>query len=263
MSETISICFLFGASLGSFLNVCAFRIPRGVSVVSGRSICPSCGRVLRWFELIPILSYIVICRGRCRRCSAPISLQYPVVELLSATCVVLVVLTIGLSAETLLVILFVLSMLLVALIDWQHYRIPNKVLIWSLSLAIAIKATTDLSTLWPALLASSVSFTAAFLLLLSGRYAFGREVMGMGDVKLAAVIAFVLGVSGLLLSVWLGAVGGLVFAGMQKVHCGREAENTERIPFGTFLALSSVLLALYETIPGDFIHFSGAPWLSF
>jgi prepilin signal peptidase PulO-like enzyme (type II secretory pathway) len=263
VSEITAISFLFGASLGSFVNVCAYRIPRGVSVVSGRSFCPSCGRVLRWFELIPIASFLVVCRGRCTRCSAPIPFQYPVVEFLSGVCVVLAVFTGGLSAETMLLVLFALSMLLVALIDWQHYRIPNKVLIWSLSLAIAIKATTDLSTLWPALLACSVSFTATFLLLLSGRFAFGREVMGMGDVKLAAVIAFVLGVSGLLLSVWLGAIGGLVFAGVRKVHCGREAENTERIPFGSFLALSSVLLALYETIPGDFIHFSEAPWLSF
>ena len=263
MGEVISIGFLFGASIGSFLNVCAYRIPRAISVVSGRSFCPSCGRVLRWFELIPIVSFIMICRGRCTRCRARVSFQYPVVEFLSGAWVVLVVLVGGLSPETLLVILFAHSMLLVALIDWRHYVIPNNVLLWSLGLAVALKAMMGISALWPALLALASSFVVVFLVLLSGKFLFGREAMGMGDVKLAATIGFVLGLPGVLLSLWLGALGGLTFAAVRRVTPGDRAQKEERIPFGSFLALSSVSLALIETVTQGSVRFPGVPWLSF
>ena len=235
MLEVITIGFFFGASLGSFLNVCAYRIPRGVSVVSERSFCPACGRVLSLFELIPIVSFIIICRGRCTCCRAPISLQYPAVELLSGAWVVLITLTAGLSPEALLLIVFGLSMLLVAIIDWQHYLIPNTVLLWSLFLGIAIKAAMGFSALWPATLALAVSFLVVFLLLLCGRLSFGREVMGMGDVKLAAVIAFMLGLPGLLLSLWLGAVGGLTLAAARKVTVGGQGPKKSGFPLGASL----------------------------
>jgi leader peptidase (prepilin peptidase) / N-methyltransferase len=263
MLEVITIGFLFGASLGSFLNVCAYRIPRGVSVVSGRSFCPACLRVLSWYELIPILSFTLICRGRCTYCRAPIPIQDPLVEFLSGTWLLFVVLTVGLSGESILLTLFGLSLLLVALIDWQHYLIPNMVLLWSLCIGIAMKASMGLSALWPAVLALALSFLVAFLLLLSGRFMFGREVMGMGDVKLAAVIGFMLGFSGLLLSLWLGAVGGLGLAAVRKVFAGDRASKDERIPFGSFLALSSVALALLEAETQSFILLPELPWPSF
>jgi leader peptidase (prepilin peptidase)/N-methyltransferase len=263
VSEVITIGFLFGASIGSYLNVCAYRIPRAISVVSGRSFCPSCGRVLRWFELIPIVSFFVICRGRCTRCGGPISLQYPVVEFLSGAWVVLAVLTGGPSRETLLLVLFGLSMLLVALIDWRHYVIPNKVLLWSLGLVVAIKAATCPSAIWPALLALVISFVVVFLILSLGRFLFGREVMGMGDAKLAAVIAFMLGLPGVFLSLWLGAVGGLTLAAVRKVTVGGQGPKEERIPFGSFLALSSVALALLESETQSLTLLPELPWLNF
>jgi leader peptidase (prepilin peptidase) / N-methyltransferase len=260
MFEPIAISFFLGTSIGSFINVCAYRMPRRISVVHGRSFCPACFRVVRWFELIPIVSFIVICHGRCTHCEAPISLQYPVVELLSGAWVVFVVLTAGLSSETLLLVVFGFSMLLVALIDWRLYVIPNRVLLWTLLLSFAIKATNSLSSLWPALLAMTASFLLISLIRLSGRYILGREVMGMGDVKLAAAIAFVAGLPGVLISLWLGAIGGLAFAAFRRVTGRGKVQEEERIPFGSFLALSSVLLALLKTVTEGCIGFPGVPW---
>jgi leader peptidase (prepilin peptidase) / N-methyltransferase len=263
MFALVAIGFLLGAAVGSFLNVCAYRIPRQMSVVYGRSSCPACLQVLPWYELIPILSFIVICRGRCTRCGDPVSLQYPVVEFLSGAWVVFVVLTGGLSPASLLLVLFGLSMLLVALVDWQHYLIPNKMLLWSLLPAAAIKATMGIAVLWNAFVALAASFLVVFAILLLGRFIFGREVMGMGDVKLAAVIAFMLGLNGLLFSLWLGAVSGLGFAGVRSVTGGSRTQKELWIPFGSFLAFSAVLVALFGSETQGFTFFRELPWLNF
>jgi leader peptidase (prepilin peptidase)/N-methyltransferase len=177
--------------------------------------------------------------------------------------VVLVVHTGGLSGENLLLVVFGLSMLLVGLIDWQHYVIPNRVLLWTLLLTFSIKATTGLSTLLPALLCMGASFLVAFLIQISGRHVFGRDVMGMGDVKLVAVIAFMLGLPGVLLSLWLGAAGGLTLGAMQRITCRNQTQKDVRIPFGSFLALSSVLFALFGGETEGFVSLRGMPWLSF
>ena len=263
MFALVAIGFLLGASLGSFLNVCAYRIPRHMSVVCGRSSCPACLQVLPWYDLIPILSFIAICRGRCTHCGARISLQYPAVEFLSGAWVVLVVLMGGFSPETLLLILFGLSMLLVALIDWRHYLIPNGVLLWSLAVFLAIKATVSISALWPEFVALVTGFSIVFLVLHFGRFMLSRDVMGMGDVKLAAVIAFVVGVSGLLLSLWLGALGGIILALLQRTRFANSAQNDVRIPFGSFLALSSVAVALLESETQGSLIIRVLPWLNF
>src|SRR5437867_3757641 len=133
MIATLFILALLGFSLGSFIGVCVYRIPLRLSVVTLSSFCPSCNRALRWHELIPVLSYF-LSQTRCRSCLAKIPLEYLLAELLAAVIVVAVFLVDGISSSFLGHSFFLLVMLAVALIDWKHLVIPNKLVIGSLVL---------------------------------------------------------------------------------------------------------------------------------
>ncbi len=268
MTEILIIGFLLGTSIGSFLNVCAYRIPRGISVARGRSFCPDCKRTLRWFELIPIVSFLV-CRGKCLACHNEISMEYPIIEFICGAIFVLVLSEVGLSFASMFVILFLYAMLLIGLIDWHHYLIPNKVLLCSLGLAIVLKAATSPNALLPGFVAMASSFFIALIIQLLGRVLLKTDALGMGDVKLAAFIGFGLELPAMLFSLWLAAVIGLAYAASLKLMATTSARSvisagfpTNRLPFGSFLALSSGVLILIKTTVDLSVTFPGILWLT-
>ena len=177
----------FGATIGSFLNVVAYRLPRAESLVSPGSRCPGCGTAVKAYDNVPVFGWLLL-RGRCRSCRAPISARYPIVEALTGALAVAVVLTKHSAADVALGLVLVGVLVPIALIDLEHRIIPNKITLPAAVAAVAIGAALDLKGVPEQLIAGAGAggFLLAFLL------AYPRG-MGMGDVKLAAVLGLVPG----------------------------------------------------------------------
>ncbi len=225
----IAVAGLLGGTIGSFLNVVAYRVPRGESVVKPRSRCPGCGTQLRSRDNVPVLSWLLL-RGRCRDCAAPISGRYPLIEGLTALAFAAVVLVRGVDAELLLYLPFTAMLVAVAAIDLEHRIVPNRVLLPSAVWAVGAWAAVALDFLPEALAAGTGAF--AFLLLAALAYPAG---MGMGDVKLAGVMGLYLGlavVPALLVAFLAGSVVGVAIV----VREGADARK-KGVPFAPFLAL--------------------------
>jgi leader peptidase (prepilin peptidase)/N-methyltransferase len=233
-ATTTIFLFLFGLLIGSFLTVVAHRLPRGESVVGGRSRCPACGAQIAAYDNVPLLSWLLL-RGRARCCGAPISPRYPLTELVvgvlyAATALVLW----DDPAELALGLAFVTMLVAITLTDLERRIIPNKVLIAGAAVAVAISAATDPGSLPE----RGIAAAAAGGLLLAAALAYPRG-MGLGDVKLAATMGLFLGrdVGPALLAALLA--GSLVGLAMIARHGA--AARKRAIPFGPFLALGGVV----------------------
>lgn len=228
---------LFGAVIGSFLNVIADRLPGDQSLVSPRSHCPACKRKLHPLELIPVISYLAL-RGRCRTCGARIPLRVLGVEVAAGLVFGLAALRFGLSLQTGLVCLFSALLIVFFVIDLEHGLVPNRLLFPSLALAVlTIPFAPWEDPLWQ-LAGGVLSFGVLFAI---AQVAAGG--MGMGDVKLAALLGVILGfpaiVPGLLIAFISGGAvaGGLLLAG--------RLERRDPMPFGPFLSAAGILFLLY------------------
>jgi leader peptidase (prepilin peptidase)/N-methyltransferase len=236
MDPTATAIFLFVAGLlvGSFLTVVAHRLPRGESVVGGRSRCPACGAQIAAYDNVPVVSWLLL-RGRARCCGAAISPRYPLTELsvgllFAATGLVLH----GDAAEVALGLVFVTMLVAITLTDLERRIIPNKVLLAGAVLAVAIVVPTD-----PASLPErAIAALAAGGLLLAAALAYPRG-MGLGDVKLAATMGLFLGrdvAPAILVALLAGSLVGLAL----MVRYGAAARK-RAIPFGPFLALGGIV----------------------
>lgn len=237
------LLFPVGLLLGSFLTVVAHRVPRGESVVGGRSHCPACGAQIAAYDNVPVLSWLAL-RGRARCCGAPISPRYPLTELATgflyaATGLVLW----GDADEVVLGLAFVTMLVAVTLTDLERRIIPNKILLAGAVAAIAIAAIADPSSLPERAIAAA----AAGGLLFAAAFAYPRG-MGLGDVKLAATMGLFLGRDvgpAILVALVAGSLVGLAMIARHGAAARKRA-----IPFGPFLALGGVvgLLAGEEMI---------------
>jgi leader peptidase (prepilin peptidase) / N-methyltransferase len=232
------IAGLFGAVIGSFLNVVIWRLPRGESVVSPPSACPECGERIKPYDNVPVLSWLLL-RGRCRNCGTPISPRYPFVEALTAVLMALVPICLGVDAEEIWIgFAFVLVLVPLTFIDLDHRILPNKITYPAVPLALILVAIFKLDDLPEHLIAGA----AAFALLFAAAW-FYPSGMGVGDVKLAGVMGLFLGrnvAPALLIAFALGSLVGLGIMAVKGVRAGRKTA----IPFGPFLATGG-LVALY------------------
>jgi leader peptidase (prepilin peptidase)/N-methyltransferase len=234
MAAAASFAFLGGTIAGSFISVVAHRVPRGESIVGPRSQCTSCGHVIAAYDNVPVFSWLML-RGRCRHCGERISPRYPLVELaLGATFVVTALALRGDPAELALGLVLLCTLAAVTLTDLESRVIPNAILAVSALAAIAIVAATDPSSFGER--AAGAAGAGGFLLL--GALAYPRG-MGMGDVKLAAVIGLYLGAAVAPAMLVALASGALVGVGMM-LRNGPGARKSA-IPFGPFLALGAVV----------------------
>lgn len=235
------IVALGGLCVGSFLNTCIYRIPRGLSVLGPRSECPRCGKALSAGQLIPIWSYLFQ-RGRCAHCGKAIPIGYPLVELSAALLALALFRLEGPTVAFLQTYGLVSIFLAVAVVDWRHRIIPDGFVAAGLTIAF-------IGLPW----AGRLSFGEAGLGFLVGGLSFlalqaiyrwlrGREGMGDGDIKLSAMMGSALGLSGWLQAIALGSLAGAA-VGVFFVVRGRANFQTP-IPFGTFLAGASILLLL-------------------
>ena len=227
----------FGLAVGSFLNVCIYRLPRGGSLLSPPSHCTVCQRALRWYENVPVLSYLVL-GGRCRTCRTPISPVYPLVEI--ATSVAFVVMVAELGWNPLLVPRLVLgcALIVLALIDLEHRILPNVITVPGIVVGFAF--SLFLPPGWLASLLGILAGGGTLLLIAEGYYRIrGEEGLGMGDVKMLAMIGAFLGwqlmLVALVLSSCLGSLVGLAMI------VARKGDMKYALPFGTFLAMGTLL----------------------
>lgn len=207
MFQTIvlyTVIFLYGIIIGSFLNVCIYRIPKKENIATTRSHCMSCGYQLKWYDLVPLFSYLVL-RGKCRKCGSRISVQYPLVEALNGGLYLLIFWRYGLSVDSLLYCLLVSALIVLSVIDFRTYEIPIGINIFILTLGL-IRIVTDLSHWFSygiGLLSVSIPLLLIYLVTK------GRGIGG-GDVKLMAATGLLIGwklnVLGFLLGCILGSV---------------------------------------------------------
>jgi leader peptidase (prepilin peptidase)/N-methyltransferase len=236
------LVFVWGAVVGSFLNVLIYRLPREISIVmTPPSSCPACSTPIRWFDNIPLLSWLAL-RGRCRACREPISVRYPLVELTAGLMAVGAVARWGLSVTGFEVLVFAWISLALGLIDFDYQILPNRLTYPSIVFGLVCSWLGGYTWWLDSLVGALVGALLPTLVIVIYKLWRGIEGMGWGDVKYLAAIGSVVGLR--------GAVGVLVVAsilgalvGLGLIAAGKGSAKTA-LPFGTFLALA-VILWLY------------------
>jgi len=239
--ETATFAGLFGAMIGSFLNVVVYRLPRRESLVRPASHCTACGVAVKPYDNVPLLSWLLL-RGRCRNCSAPISKRYPLVEALTGLLCVGAVLAGGNTATIVLNVTFILLLVPIALIDVEHRVIPNRLTALGAILALTIGTALDPSGEPERLIAGMAA--GGTLLIAALAYPGG---MGMGDVKLAGVMGLFLG-SAVAPAMLLALFAGVLFGALIVARKGTLVARKTAVPFGPFLAFGS-LVAIFAGEP--------------
>jgi leader peptidase (prepilin peptidase)/N-methyltransferase len=233
--------FLLGLIIGSFLNVVIHRLPRGQSVVFGRSKCPTCGKTIAWYDNIPVLSFLLL-HTRCRSCDAPISVRYPAVEVVTGLGAGAAVWFLGVSLETLWVFVFFSTLLVITLIDWSHRIIPDVLSLGGVAFGwIGAAVCLDI-TVVDSLLGAVVGGGVLFVVALGYRLVRKVDGMGGGDIKLMAMIGAFLG--------WQMVFPVLVLASMAGALYGiyllrRGATVRTAVAFGSFLAPSAAVVYVF------------------
>ncbi len=246
------IVFVFGALIGSFLNVCIYRIPKEKSIVTPASTCPSCGTGIKFYDNIPILSYIIL-RGRCRNCKAEFSARYPFVEFINAALYIAVLYSFGYASPWALLayFFFVSTLIVIFFIDLDHQIIPNSITFPGMPIAVILGATIlpdpFLRDSLLGLRDAAIGFLAGggffYLTAVFGRAILKKEAMGMGDVKMMAMVGGLLGWKGVLLTTFMGSLLGSIIGVSLIALKGREWGS--RIPFGPYLALGALVSLLW------------------
>lgn len=237
MAPALALAFLGGLLIGSFVTVVGYRVPRGETIVAGRSRCTTCGAQIAAYDNVPVLSWLVL-RGRSRCCGDRISARYPLTELaLAALYLVTVAVLWGDATEVALGLVFVTALLAITLTDLDRRVIPNKVLLATAVAGLAIVAVGDPSGLPERAIAAAAAGGGFFLVAL----AYPRG-MGLGDVKLAAVMGLFLGrnvAPAILVALLVGSLVGLTLIAREGAAARKRA-----IPFGPFLAIGGVVALL-------------------
>jgi leader peptidase (prepilin peptidase)/N-methyltransferase len=231
----------FGSIIGSFLNVCIYRIPKRESLVFPGSHCPHCGAVIRWYDNIPMISYVLLL-GRCRACRARISWRYPLVEGLSALLCLLLALRYGLNPSFVIYYVLACALVVVTFIDLDHQIIPNVITYPGIPLGVLASFVLPEMGLWNALLGVLVGGGFLMLVALVFEWIRKKEGMGFGDVKLLAMIGAFLGWKGVVLSLVLSSAVGAVVGYAALRLAGKGSEHP--IPYGPFLSLGALVYVL-------------------
>ncbi len=241
MLSVVSI--IFGALIGSFLNVCIFRLPKEESIVWPGSHCPHCKNPIKYYDNIPLISYLLL-GGRCRHCRGTISFQYPLVEGITALSSLILFMKFGPSLSYLFYFIFVAALIVVTVIDLYHQIIPDVISLPGIGVgllaSLMIPQVTFLSSLGGALLGGGGLFLVATLY----QWLFKREGMGGGDVKLLAMIGAFLGWKAVILTILLGSlIGSIIGIGLMILK-GKDFKYA--IPFGPFLSMGAVIALFYQ-----------------
>lgn len=237
--------FLLGMILGSFVNVCIYRIPKKISIVTPPSSCTNCGYKIKWYDNIPVLSYLIL-GGKCRKCGEPISIQYPLVEMFTGFIIALMFITLGLTIDMLFLSILVVILIVIAGIDIKTMLIPNGTVIALLVLGLLY---SGFRLIFPGATAFPIKwfdpligfFIASLPLLLLAVLSKGG--MGGGDIKLMAVAGVFLGWKGALVAMVVGSIVGAIVS-LLLIALGKKSRK-DLIPFGPFLCIGILFAALF------------------
>jgi leader peptidase (prepilin peptidase)/N-methyltransferase len=230
---------LFGAIIGSFLNVCIYRLPRGRSVVWPASACPGCERQLAWYENIPVIAYLAL-GGRCRTCGIPISPRYPIVEATTGVLFAAAFWYYGPSALLVSRLVLVCALIVLFAIDLEHHLLPNVITLPGIAVGFAFSLLTEpgwISSVIGILLGGGVLYTIAEVYYRVRH----EEGLGMGDVKMLAMVGAFLGWKLTLVTLMLASFSGSI-VGLALI-VSRRGSLKYALPFGTFLAMGAALAA--------------------
>ena len=254
---TDTLIFIFGLCIGSFLNVCIYRLPRENLGVSNpkRSICPNCGIQLHYWENIPLISYIFLL-GKCRACKAGISVRYPIVEFISGCFAIAAFLKFGLTVTGLIYYLLIIALVVITFIDLDFQIIPNTISIPGIVIGfIASFYLQEISvqdSLLGILVGGGLFFSIAYIFVTIR----GIEGMGMGDVKLLAMLGAFLGLKGVMFIIFISSMLGMVTGIMVMIQT-RSYTFKQKIPFGPFLSIAAMIYIFW----GEFLIIQYIMWL--
>ncbi len=238
----IILIFILSLIVGSFSNVCIYRIPRNESIIYPASHCPKCRSNISPKDNIPLLSYILI-KGRCRNCKSKISIQYPIVELLTGLIYLIIYLIYGLSIQTLIYIILSSALIIIAFIDLNEQIVPDVISLPGIVIGFIISFFVPYISFINSALGVIVGGGIILVIGLAGSVIFKKEAMGGGDVKLAAMIGAFLGwryiIISLFLGFFLGAIAGIVLI-LSKIKSREDV-----VPFGPFIVLGSMITLLW------------------
>lgn len=238
----MGVVFIFGLCVGSFLNVCIYRIPVGNSIVFPGSACPNCHSAIRFYDNIPLFSYLLL-GGKCRRCKTPISLRYPLIELITGAVSLGLYLKSGLSIETSVYFIFICVLIVIAFIDVDHRIIPDRITLPGIfvffSAAFAIPSISWMDSLLGVAIGGGSLFLVAVVYHLLTR----KEGMGGGDIKLLAMIGTLVGWKGVFFTIFVSSAVGTL-AGLIIMAATRQNLKLA-VPFGPFLSIGAVTYIFY------------------
>ncbi len=243
----IIFLFIIGAIFGSFMNVCIYRLPRKESIVFPRSRCPLCGTAIRWFDNIPVLSYIFL-RGKCRSCGGRISPRYVAVEILSGIMCALLFLHFGFTPKYLILFYFTGALIVVSFVDLKIHEIPDEITLSGIVLGLFLSALypplMNKTGVFSSLLNSALGVVAGggsiYILGYIGEFIFKKEAMGGGDVKLLAMIGAFLGWKLAIFTFFLAPFFGSFAGVILKLKEGKDI-----IPYGPYLSLAAVVAIFF------------------
>lgn len=231
----LNLFFIYGLIIGSFLNVCIYRIPAGMSVISPPSSCGNCGHRLSYVDMLPVLNYILY-KGKCRYCKSPYSMQYPIIELSNGILYVLIGIKYVWSLYSVILCILVSLLIVSSVIDLRHMIIPGSIIISGIILGLFL-LINERTTLIDKLLGLLLGFGLFIIIALV------TGVMGGGDIKLIAVIGLMFGTKGAifisLFSFFIGAVVSVALI------CLKVKNRKDKIPFGPFISLAALLYIFY------------------
>ena len=244
---TAVVVFLVGLAIGSFLNVCIWRLPRNQSLWRPGSHCPRCRRPVRWYDNVPVISFLLL-GGRCRDCHQPIHWRYPLVELLMGTLLALVAWHVGVGWHLLLYGTLIGGLIVSTFIDFDHQIIPDEITIPGVLIGVVASVLYPAlhgDRLWSAALYHSalgclVGGGSLYLMGLIGRAIFRRESMGGGDVKLLAMVGSFLGWEKTLVGFFVAPLFGTIGGVAVKIR-----HHTDIVPYGPYLSIGAVIAMLW------------------
>ena len=239
---------LLGGLWGSFANVCIYRLPIGKGVVSGRSFCPNCKKLITWKDNIPIISFLFL-NGKCRNCKKKISPQYLLIELIAIVYFLVIYYLFGITITTLLFLILGLSFIIIFFIDLKHYIIPN-ILTFSLMIIGFIKSfDPNLNSMFPnyinSLIGGIFGYGIIWLIIFIYKAIRKKEGMGLGDAKLFGAIGFWFGWVSIPLIIFLSSIIALIHVIPSLLN--RSKNISSQIPFGPYIILATLIYVVFES----------------
>ena len=239
---------ILGALWGSFANVCILRLPLDKGVVTGRSFCPNCKKLIIWKDNIPIISFLLL-KGKCRQCKKPISFQYTLVEILSSVSFLLIYYLYGISITTLILIILALLFIIIFFIDLKHFIIPNTLTFPLMMLGFIKSFIPNLDEIFPnyidSLIGGLFGYGIIWSIIFFYKQVRKKDGMGLGDAKLFAVIGFWFGWISIPFVIFLSSIIALLSVIPDLIKNSKKM--TTQIPFGPYIIIGTLVYLLFES----------------